>query len=105
MEAWQNFNRVIIVDAVSSGASPGTLHCLDASTDSIPSGFFSCSSHNFSVAEAIELARTLNQLPESLKLYGIEGKNFQHGETLTPELKGMIESVSNMIFQSVSSPH
>ncbi|PIR00901.1 MAG: hydrogenase maturation protease [Nitrospinae bacterium CG11_big_fil_rev_8_21_14_0_20_45_15] len=105
MEAWQHFNRVILVDAVSSGASPGTLHCLDASTDSIPSRFFSCSSHNFSVAEAIELARTLNQLPQSLKLYGIEGKNFQHGETVTPELEAMIEPVTNQIIQFVSSPH
>lgn len=105
MESWQNFDRVIIVDAVSSGASPGTLHCLDASTDSIPSKFFSCSSHNFSVAEAIELSRTLDQLPQSVKLYGIEGKNFQHGETLTPELEAMIEPVSNKIFQSLSSPH
>ncbi len=103
MEAWEGFDSVIIVDAVSSGASPGSLHCLDASKDTISSKFFSCSSHNFGVAEAIELARAINQLPKSLRLYGIEGKNFEHGEALTPEVEKLIEPVANKIFQDISS--
>jgi len=102
MEAWDDYNRVLIVDAVSSGSPPGSIHRLDASK-TIPSKFFSCSTHNFGVAEAIELARTLNQLPEDLRLYGIEGKNFEPGETLSPELESVVEEVADEIFQYIAS--
>lgn len=102
MDVWTGADRVCIVDAVSSGATPGSIHCLDASKESIPSKYFSCSSHNFGVAEAIELARTLGQLPRHLLLFGIEGKNFQPGETLSPEVEQAVERVINEIMQQVS---
>jgi hydrogenase maturation protease len=97
MEAWKDYSRVLIVDAVSSGSPPGSIHRLDAS-ETIPSKFFSCSTHNFGVAEAIELARTLNQLPEHLQLYGIEGKDFEPGEILSAEVASVVEEVANEIF-------
>ncbi len=103
MEAWKGFGRVLIVDAASSGASPGSVHCLDASREPIPSKFFSCSTHNFGVAEAIELARTLNQLPGHLQLFGIEGKNFQPGEMLSAEVEQAMELVVGEILQTISS--
>lgn len=102
MEAWKSYNHVVIIDAVSSGASPGSIHRMDASQP-ISSDFFSCSTHNFGVAEAIELGRTLNQLPGNLQLYGIEGKIFRPGEELSPELELRINEVANEIFQNISS--
>ena len=36
MEAWQDAARVILIDAVRSGAEPGTIHRLDAVTQTIP---------------------------------------------------------------------
>ena len=103
MEAWKGYDRVIIADAVSSGASPGDIQRLDVSNESIPANYFSCSSHNFGVAEGIEMARTLDQLPKSIELFGIEGKNFQPGEVMSPEMENAIESVVHEIMQSVSS--
>lgn len=103
MEAWKDYGNVLIIDAVSSGALLGTLHRLDASKESIPAKFFSCSSHDFGVAEAIELARTLNQLPKHLQLYGIEGKNFQYGECLSPEIEQAMEWVAEEISQYIFS--
>jgi hydrogenase maturation protease len=103
MDAWKEHVRVIVVDAVSSGAPPGSIHRLHASRESIPSKFFSCSTHDFGVAEAIELARTLDQLPGDLQLYGIEGKNFKPGEILSAEVEQAMESVTQEIFQTISS--
>jgi hydrogenase maturation protease len=102
MEAWEGYSHVLIVDAVSSGSPAGSVHRLDASK-TIPSKFFSCSTHNFGVAEAIELARTLNQLPEHLQLYGVEGKNFEPGELLSPEVEPTVEKVADEIFQYITS--
>ena len=76
MDAWLGAETVIIIDAVMSGAAPGTIHRFDANTRPIPKGDFRYLTHAFGVAEAIELARALGNLPQRLVVYGIEGKNF-----------------------------
>ena len=86
IEAWQGAKRVLVIDAVQSGARPGTIHRLDARAQRVPAEFFHYSTHAFSLAEAIELARVLEQLPKQLIVYGIEGKNFGAGNELSPEV-------------------
>jgi hydrogenase maturation protease len=77
-----------------SGAEIATIHRIDAHTQSIPSQFFHYSSHAFGVAEAIELARSLNQLPDKLVLYGVEGKIFATGIGLSEAVQQAAETVS-----------
>jgi len=93
MDAWQEADAVILVDAVHSGAPPGTLHRLDAHQQRIPSDFFHYSTHAFSVAEAVEMARALHQLPPQLLLYGIEGQNFAQGAGLSPQVTAVIDEL------------
>lgn len=93
MESWKDADAVILIDAVHCGAKPGTLHRLDAHTQPIPTRFFHYSTHAFSVAEAIELARVLGQLPPRLILYGIEGKTFEAGLGLSPEVEKAAQKV------------
>ncbi len=84
IEAFQNAERVIVIDAVCSGATPGTIFRVEAHRQSIPTEFFRYSTHNFGLAEAIELARSLRKLPRELIVYGIEGQDFTMGEGLSP---------------------
>lgn len=84
METWQGFQNIVIVDAVSSGAMPGTIYTIQAHKEIVPKQFFHYSSHAFGIAEAIELARTMNTLPQKLIIYGIEGKEFSAGTTSSP---------------------
>ena len=86
MEAWQGAKIVYLFDAVLSGAEAATIHRLDARLQPVSAKFFHCSTHGFGVAEAVELARSLNQLPPKLIIYGIEGKNFAAGIGLSPEV-------------------
>jgi hydrogenase maturation protease len=60
------------------------------------------SSHGFGVAEAINLARILQLLPKSLTVYGIEGKNFGIGETVSPEVLKSVEDLAQQIAALVS---
>src|SRR5271167_2112504 len=76
LEGWKGADCVFLVDAVQSGAPPGTIHRLDARVERLPTWFSRSSTHSFGVAEAIELARTMGELPEQLVVYGIEGLNF-----------------------------
>ena len=93
IDSWKGATWVMLVDAVRSGAPPGTIHRLDACAAPVPTGFFHYSTHAFSVAEAIELARSLDQLPPHLIVYGIEGENFAAGEELSTAVEQAIEAV------------
>jgi len=93
MESWKDADAVILIDAIHSGAEPGTLHRLNAHTQPIPTEFSHCSTHAFSTAEAIELARALGQLPPRLVLYGVEGKTFAAGLGLSPEVERAAQEV------------
>jgi hydrogenase maturation protease len=66
---WRDADRVIMIDAVRSGAPPGTRHRLQpgawAATEPV-------SSHGFGLAAALELARALDALPPHLVLHGVE---------------------------------
>ena len=106
MEAWKSAPLVIVIDAARSGAVPGTIHRLNASTP-VPSGFFSYSTHEFSVAEAVEMARVLGQLPPRLIIYGIEGEDFSPGVGLTASVEKAVAWVAAQVagqLQRTGSP-
>lgn len=83
MQAWEGVERVLLVDAACSGATPGTIHRFDPLNGPLPRGFFYYSTHRFGVAEAVELAKVLGLLPPRLTLYAIEGGCFNAGDGLT----------------------
>lgn len=97
IDAWANAGRVILIDAVSSGAKPGTIYRFEALTQPIPTVFSFPSTHAFGVAEAVLLARALHQLPASLLIYGIEGKNFTTGTSLSAEVENAGREVIEQI--------
>lgn len=101
METWRAASRVILIDAAQSGAAPGTVHRLDASTQAIPAAFFSYSTHAFSVAEAVEMARALGELPPNLIIYGIEGTRFALGEALSPAVEAAIARVTDAVARDI----
>ena len=103
MQAWLGAAWVVVIDAARSGAAPGTLHRLDARAGKIPSGFFHYSTHAFSVAEAVELARTLGQLPPHLILYGIEGRSFRQGIGLSAEVNAAVDEAVARVAEEVSA--
>lgn len=100
IDLWSEHESVIIIDAAKSGAPIGTIHEFDAIKAKIPRGCFIHTSHEFGVAEAIETARILGQLPKSLYVYGIEGKNFAYGEILSPEVEKACGFVADKIIKA-----
>ena len=102
MELLQKADTVFLFDAVHSGsAKPGTIHRLNAHQRDIPRRFFNYSTHDFSVAEAIELTRTLDQLPSHLILYGIEGAVFSTGAGFSPEVNAAISKVLSQVLSEI----
>ena len=101
IDAWKDARAAVIVDAVQSGADPGTLHRIDASRERVPAHVFRSSTHAFSVAEAIELARALGRLPKSIVVYGVEGATFAAGVGLTPQVETAVDGVVEAVLEDL----
>ena len=101
MEMWKTAATVILVDAVSSGAKAGAIYRLDALTQSIAASYSFPSTHAFGVAEALRLARALDQLPPCLMIYAIEGKNFAAGSGLSLEVEQAVREVVEQVASEV----
>ncbi|HEX2293108.1 MAG TPA: hydrogenase maturation protease [Gaiellaceae bacterium] len=91
VEAWDGADRVFVVDAVRSGAAPGTVHRLDATHEPLPATLSAASTHTLGVGEAIELARALGRLPALVVLYGIEAESIAAGAGLTPAVERAVD--------------
>jgi hydrogenase maturation protease len=97
IDAWSGWADVIVVDAVKSGAPPGTITIWDARVSPLPVSQFGCSSHRLGVGEGIELARTLDRLPGKLMVVGIEGIQFSYGGSVSAEVAEAVERVARRI--------
>lgn len=96
LDAWRDAGRVYVFDALRDAAEVGEVLRVDALRQSLPTAS-NYSSHAFGLAEAIELGRTLGQLPAGLIVIGIEGRCFDMGKGLSPEVeaaaKGLVETL------------
>jgi hydrogenase maturation protease len=101
IDAWQGAWAAAIIDVVSSGAEPGTLHRFDATAEPLPAHAFRSSTHAFGIGEAIELARALGRLPERVVVHGVEGAEFRSGEGLTPAVEGALGNVFEAVLADV----
>jgi hydrogenase maturation protease len=101
VDAWEGAEAVWLVDAVVTGAAPGTVHRLDASERELPAGLVSASTHHLGLSEAVELARALDRLPARVVFYGIEAAGVEPGDTLTPEVSSAVERVVESVREEV----
>lgn len=85
--------------AVASEAAPGTIVRCDALMQAPAHQWFHCSTHTLGVVEAIDLARTLNQLPRRLLVYGVTGQHFGPGIGLSAAVEKAVPEVVERIVQ------
>ena len=99
----EGVDSAILVDAVQSGADPGTLHSLgepDIAAFTQGTG----SAHGFGAAEALALGRTisLNKLPTKVVLIGIEIGQINIGESLSPEVVQALPAAADWIERRIN---
>jgi hydrogenase maturation protease len=103
IDAFDGADVLWLVDAVSSGAEPGTVHRVDAAERPLPAELFRTSTHHFGLAEAVELARALGRLPRTAVVLGIEGASFEAGEGLSPPVEAAVERVAEQVRKEVAA--
>ena len=95
IELMYNTNRVFLIDAVKSGNTIGLIHRLK--NDEIQELNCLMSTHHVGVAEALQLGRALNELPENIILYGIEIDNIELHSTISEAVEQAIKQVALLL--------
>ncbi len=102
MERMIGYDRGIVVDAIRTGADPGTIHCLRG--ESIPTQH-SSSAHDANLATALALGRKTNaHLPESgnILFVGIEAADVTtFGDSCTPEVEAAIPRAVEAVLRAL----
>lgn len=94
LDLWADREPVVVVDAVRSGAPPGTVHAVDVTADGgvLPTGRrpSAAGTHGVGLAEVVALARALGRLPGRLVVVGVEGVSSARGGPLTPAVAAAV---------------
>lgn len=102
LELWEGVDLTVVIDAVRSGAPPGTVQRFEAQERALPSTVaFGISTHGVGLAETIELARSLRKLPKRLIVYGVEGACFEIGRGLSPEVDRALGDVVQSVLEEL----
>jgi hydrogenase maturation protease len=99
VDAWEGAEAAVLVDAVSSGAEPGTVHRFDATNEPLASREFRSSTHALGIGETIELARAIGRLPSRVVVFGIEGEVFGSGTRLSVPAEEGVERAVELVLE------
>jgi hydrogenase maturation protease len=105
-----------ICDACQGDAAAGTLHRWEykAATSAVsnlrraPMGqpafarLRSTGSHDFGLIAVLELADRLGLLPSQVVVWCIEGRQFEIGQTVSPEILGNLSEIKGVIARAIS---
>jgi len=103
LDMWTPEDDVIVIDAMVSGRSLGTIAKWEPVTNPNREARLQCSTHDFGPAEAVELAGVLDRLPRSIQFYGIEAANFEHGAEPSRAVVDAVDQVANEIAVAATS--
>lgn len=106
VQTWEGSAIAWVVDAVRSGAAPGTIH--DVAPDRVGElggarGARLAGGHALGLGEAVELGRALDRMPATLHVLGIEGADFDDGVGLSPEVDEACTAVAARIAAAIAA--
>ena len=101
MEAMAGFKRAVVVDAMLSGAAPGTVHRFDPNDFVTTKNTFS--SHDTDFTTAYDLGVMVGvDLPEQLSFWGIEACEFDlFSERLTDKVAAALPEAVSLIVAEI----
>ncbi len=105
MERMIGYDRVIVIDAIRTGADPGTVHQLTPNAMPTPQ---SVSAHDVNLAAALEFGRQAGKhLPrdENILLVGVEAQQLlTFSENCTPAVKAAIPRAAKDVIRALDQP-
>lgn len=102
IERWAGCDALVCVDGAEPMGAPGRMHRLDLSRGALPHGSTRASSHALGLTEAIALSRALHLAPPQIIVYAVEGRRFEPGAALSPQLAAAVPAVARHVADEVA---
>jgi hydrogenase maturation protease len=102
IEMLNDVDVAILIDAVQSGAAPGTIHRIGEKDLSAFSSDAK-SAHGWGVAETLTLSRQLNQNLPPIRIIGIEAAQMMMGASMSEAVEAAIPHACEAIEQEIKS--
>jgi hydrogenase maturation protease len=103
VSAWEGAALAVVIDAAVSGATPGTIRRLTADVQPLPADLARCSSHGLGLAEAVELGRVLERVPQRLVIYAVEAATMETGVGLSPQVANAVDELVRQVDAEITS--
>ena len=109
LDLWDGHDHVALVDAVVTGATPGTVHRFDvgAASPPLPGRLETQTAlggtHAFGLATAVELGRALHRLPRVLVVVGVEAACVEVGAALSASVAAAVEPATALVLEEVAT--
>lgn len=97
LDVFTNHDEVVIIDAVKAAQEPGAVVRLDGCRAALSDTGLRSSTHAMGLAEAVEMARSLGQLPQQLLIYGIVGSQFANVEGLSDAVQASAKKLAQQL--------
>jgi hydrogenase maturation protease len=91
--------KVIVIDAVKAGGTPGTIYRF-ADSDIVAEAKISLSAHDIDFMDVLKTAHFLGHKPEIIFI-GIEPKDISEGLELSPEIEKKIPKVIDVVMREI----
>ncbi|MCK4796475.1 MAG: hydrogenase maturation protease [Spirochaetes bacterium] len=101
IEYIKDYKKVIIIDAVDMGASPGDIRLFSPDEVKLNIITESLSTHGFGLAEVIDLIKKLG-IKVDLKIIGIQPKDISLGQGLNKEISAKIGEIIDIVRHSIN---
>lgn len=103
---WDGASLAVVVDAVQTGAEPGTVHTIELRANGDgevpppggePRGEPAVSTHGIGMLGVLRLAEATNSAPERVVVVGVEGQDFGRGQNMTAAVESAVPLAVDMV--------
>ncbi len=101
IEDWSGCDGLVCIDAAAPLGNPGRIRRIDLNTHPLPADPCAMSSHDFGLAQAIGLARSLELAPRRIIVYAVEAISFDSGALPSPAVAAAVPIVANRVVTEI----
>ncbi|MFW5965169.1 MAG: hydrogenase maturation protease [Halodesulfurarchaeum sp.] len=104
LEAMSGCDRAIVVDAIATGAEPGTVQTYRYVDGAFREDIPEMTMHDFSFAEALRAGREAYEIPPDVLIYGVEPKRVEMSMELSEPVAAAVPTVVSLIEDELPEP-
>lgn len=102
LDSWEGRSLAVIVDAVRSGGSPGSVIEL-RSAERLPASSPVTSTHGVSLAEALALGGAVGRMPRAWRLVGVEVADLTSGHPLSAPVRAALPAAEAAVLRALDA--